>query len=99
VSDTNKKIVALATVVTVDDDNMVVVLGMLIMVVLVILVMNFLAFRKYVYYYMHFLDVSHSLYQCSATFLTLGALLFPKDVMAHCKIWVHGKSIQNNSHP
>lgn len=71
---------ALVTVVTVNDDNMLVVLGMLIMVALVILVMNFLAFRKYVYYYMHFLDVSYSLYQCTATFQTLGALLFPKDM-------------------
>jgi len=50
VSDTNKKVVALATVFTVNGDNVVVILGMLIMVLLVILVMNFLAFRKYVYY-------------------------------------------------
>jgi hypothetical protein len=50
VSDTNKKIVSLATVVTVNDDNVVVVLGTLTMVWLVILVMNFIAFRKYVYY-------------------------------------------------
>jgi len=50
VSDTNKKIVALATVFTINGDNVVVVLDILIMVLLVILVMNFLAFRKYVYY-------------------------------------------------
>ena len=49
-SDTNKKIVALATVFTINGDNVVVVLDILIMVLLVILVMNFLAFRKYVYY-------------------------------------------------
>jgi len=79
VSDNNKKIVALATVVAVND-NMVMVLGLLIMVVLVILVMNFLAFRKYVYYFMHFLDVNHSLYQCSATFHAFGAHLFSKDM-------------------
>lgn len=53
-SDSNKKIVTLGTVVTVNDDNMVMVLGVLIMVVLVIVVMNFLAFRNYVYYYVHF---------------------------------------------
>jgi len=80
VSNTNKKIVALATVVTVNDDNMVMVLGILIMIVLVILVMNFIVFRKYVYYYMHIFDVIHSLYQCSATFHTLGALVLPKDM-------------------
>jgi predicted metal-dependent hydrolase len=45
VSDNSKKIVALATVVTVNNDNMVMVLGMLIMVVLVILIMNFLTFN------------------------------------------------------
>jgi hypothetical protein len=52
--DTNKKIVALATIVTGNDDNMGMVLGMLIMVVLVTLVMNFVGCRKYVYYYLFF---------------------------------------------
>jgi len=79
VSDSIKKIVSLATVVTVNDDNMVMVLGMLIMVVLVILLMNFLAFRKYVYYYVHFFVCkSQSVRVICKFFIPLVHSYFPK---------------------